>query len=283
MSQEKVLRDVVSYVRRGDRLNNTQQKAWDSWRERFVIELPAAARKTSIAPDARVDFAKEFGRDAPLLVEVGTGNGVAIAALAKAHPDANVLGFEVFIPAVASTLSRLRREEISNVRMINADAEQGFETLFDEQPITELWTFFPDPWHKKKHRKRRIVNPRFAHSAATHLVLGGRWRLATDWEDYAQWIRDVLAEEPLLREEFSKEAPRWELRPITRFEQRAIDAGREVVDLSYVRVAAKGAEEIPGQAWNDVGIRSEIGGQGDCAPSGVNACNGTEKAADDQA
>jgi tRNA (guanine-N7-)-methyltransferase len=229
-----VLRDVVSYVRRGERLNKSQLKAWEEL-QHFVVDVPRGPRKTSVASDARVDLAAAFGREAPLLVEVGSGDGQALTALAQAHPDANVLGFEVFLPTVASTLSRFRRAGVTNARLIVADAEQAVETLFPEQSIAELWTFFPDPWQKKRHHKRRLINPRFAHSVATCLEVGGRWRIATDWADYVEWIREVLTGEPLLRDEHHGPAPRWELRPVTRFEQRALDAGREIVDFSYIR------------------------------------------------
>ncbi|MDR1791180.1 MAG: tRNA (guanosine(46)-N7)-methyltransferase TrmB [Propionibacteriaceae bacterium] len=219
-------------------MNPSQQRAWDALHVKYVIEVPRGERRTSVSPAAEVDWAAEFGRSAPLYVEVGSGDGTAITALAQRFPEANLIGFEVFVPTLASTLSKLERAGVENVRMLLADAEQGLEYLFAPGSLSELWTFFPDPWHKKKHHKRRLVNPRFAASVATALAPGGIWRLATDWEDYADWMREVLAGEPRLAPDLGGElsSPRWEPRPVTRFEQRAITAGRRIQDLTYVRI-----------------------------------------------
>jgi len=227
-------RDVVSYVRRGSRMNPSQERAWTRLHERYVIEVPCGERSTSIAADATIDWADAFGRTAPLLVEIGCGTGEALAALAARHPDANVVGFEVFAPGVASTLSRLGRAGVDNVRIVVADGVQALQTLVRPQSITELWTFFPDPWHKKRHHKRRLVNADTARLVASRLVPGGRWRLATDWADYAQWMREVLDAEPGLRNESDGWARRPDERPVTKFEQRGIDAGRRIWELSYL-------------------------------------------------
>jgi tRNA (guanine-N7-)-methyltransferase len=231
-----MMREVVSFVRRGERMNPSQQRAWDALSGFYVLDVPPGRRKTAIAADAQLDFAAAFGREAPLLVEVGSGDGATLEALAAAHPEANLLGFEVFLPTVASTLSRLDRAGLKNVRMLVADAQQAIPILLGPESVAEVWTFFPDPWHKARHHKRRLVNPGFARTVARVLVPGGRWRLATDWEDYAIWIREVLDAEPQFAAEFAQGAPRFAQRPVTRFEQRAIDAGRTIVDMSYVKV-----------------------------------------------
>lgn len=230
-----VHRDVVSYVRRSARMNESQLKAWQTHHQAWVLEVESAERETSVSPQARVDWTQRFGRQAPLMVEIGSGTGQAIAALALAHPDANLVAFEVFTPAVASTLSRLSREQISNVRLVVADGAQGVETLFEPASIAELWTFFPDPWHKARHHKRRLVNPAFAAVVASRLAPGGVWRLATDWADYAEAMRETLDATEGLRNQHAGWAPRFEERPLTKYEQRGLDAGRTVFDLSYVR------------------------------------------------
>jgi tRNA (guanine-N7-)-methyltransferase len=155
--------------------------------------------------------------------------------VAARRPEANLLAFEVFEPAVASTLSRLERTGVDNVRLVVADGSQAIATALPEGSITELWTFFPDPWHKSRHHKRRLVNPGFAAVVARALVPGGVWRLATDWDDYAEHAAAVLAAEPGLVPLHDGTAPRWAERPLTRYEQRGIAAGRTITDLAWRR------------------------------------------------
>lgn len=230
-----IYRDVVSYVRRSGRMNPSQQKAWDAHHQDWVIALPSGERETSIAPGTHVDWPAAFGRVAPLIVEIGSGSGQAIAAGAHAHPEANLVAFEVFTPAVASTLSLLAREDLTNVRLVVADGAQALATIFDPHSITELWTFFPDPWHKARHNKRRLVGPHFAAVVAERLRRSGSWRLATDWADYAESMRETLEAHPDLHSAQQGWAPRYELRPITKYEQRGLDAGRTIYDLHYQR------------------------------------------------
>lgn len=232
---ERIHRDVVSYVRRSGRMNESQQRAWDAYRDAWVVPLPTGQRVTSIAPEATVDWPAVFGREAPLMVEIGSGTGQAITALAEAMPDANLVAFEVFEPAVASTLGRLARHGVRNVRLVVADGAQALETLFAPASITELWTFFPDPWHKARHHKRRLVNPEFAALVASRLAPDGVWRLATDWDDYAEVMREVLDAEPSLENCHDDWAPRYELRPVTKYERRGLEAGRNIRDLTFRR------------------------------------------------
>jgi tRNA (guanine-N7-)-methyltransferase len=125
---------------------------------------------------------------------------------------------------------------VDNVRMLSVDAVWSMEHLLRPDSVSELWTFFPDPWPKQRHHRRRLVVPGFARLAASRLVPGGRWRLATDWADYATQMGAVLDAEPLLRNAYDGPAPRWAERPLTRFERRGIEAGRAIVDLDYRRV-----------------------------------------------
>jgi tRNA (guanine-N7-)-methyltransferase len=220
------VREVLTYARRGSRFTNKQQLAWDTYAERYWI------------PDEQVDrpgfaFADVFPAELPLVVEIGCGIGEATAALAAARPDHNVLGFEVWRPGVAECVGRFGELGLDNVRICSVDAVWCVENLFGEEQLAELWSFFPDPWHKKRHHKRRLVNPGFAHLAATRLVTGGVWRLATDWGDYAEQAVEVLGAEPLL---VGGVVDRWADRPLTRFERRGIKEGREITDLAFRRV-----------------------------------------------
>lgn len=225
------LRQVLTYSRRGSRLSPRQAVAWERHHQKWWIPDEAvddpAFEPTSVFDDP----------GAPLIVEIGSGIGEATVPLAAARPDHNVLAFEVWRPGVADTLARLADADVHNVRLISVDAVWSMEHLVREQQVHELWSFFPDPWPKKRHHRRRLVQPRFAHIAATRLAPGAVWRLATDWPDYAEWMVGVLDAEPLLENVHDGPAPRWEERPITRFERRGIAAGRPITDLTYRRVA----------------------------------------------
>ena len=173
-----------------------------------------------------------FGRQAPLIVEIGSGVGEATAALAAARPAYDVLAFEVWRPGVADGLGRVADAGATNVRFCSVDAVWSMEHLVGPASLAELWTFFPDPWPKTRHHKRRLVTPEFARLAASRLTPGGWWRLATDWEDYAEQMMAVLDAEPALE---GGVVPRWDDRPVTRFERKGVAAGRSITDLAYVR------------------------------------------------
>jgi tRNA (guanine-N7-)-methyltransferase len=216
-------------------MNGAQQRAWDLYHDRWVLPLDAGDRDTSVSPQASIDWTAVFGREAPLMVEIGSGTGHAVTELALAHPDANLVAFEVFSPGVASTLGRLARHDVTNVRLVVADGAQALPVLFGAGSITELWTFFPDPWHKARHHKRRLVSPELAAVVASRLTADGTWRLATDWDDYAEAMQLVLDGEPGLVNRNDGWAPRYELRPLTKYERRGLDAGRTIHDLAYGR------------------------------------------------
>lgn len=230
-------REVVSFVRRSTRMNPSQERAWAA-RERYLIPVPRHETSTSIAPGTSIDWAAAFGRVAPLVVEIGSGTGDALTAMAAADPDRDHIAFEVFRPALASTMIKLNAAGLTNVRLLDANGLEGLRELFGPSTIAELWTFFPDPWHKTRHHKRRLVDSEFATLVASRLVPDGRWHIATDWPDYAQHCRAVLDDHPDLVNEYAGSgglAPRLAARPVTRYERRGLDAGRVVVDLSYRR------------------------------------------------
>jgi tRNA (guanine-N7-)-methyltransferase len=237
IQRNQVRRDVTSFVRRSSRMRPQQRRAWDRHYDQFVLPLPRAETTTSIMPGVSVDLDTAFGRSAPLIVEIGPGTGDSLVPMAKARPSVNLLAFEVYKPAIASMLAQLAANEIRNVRIVEADAVAGFRSVLCRGEVDSVWMFFPDPWHKARHHKRRLLTSGFADLVGERMRPGGVWRLATDWEDYAGRMRDVLDHHPAFANEHpGRWAPRWESRPITRFEQRGIAAGRHIFDLAYRRV-----------------------------------------------
>ena len=222
------VRQVLSYTRRGSRMGPRQADAWARHRDRWWI------------PDDAVDHPgfdlhAWFGREAPLIVEIGCGVGEATVALAATRPSYDVLGIEVWRPGVADTFHRMEAAGVSNVRMLSIDAVWTVEHLLARASVHELWTFFPDPWPKHRHHRRRLVSRAFASVAADRLVAGGLWRLATDWSDYAEQMQAVLDGVPTLENLYDGPAPRWADRPQTKFERRGSEAGRAITDLTYRR------------------------------------------------
>ncbi|RYU15765.1 tRNA (guanosine(46)-N7)-methyltransferase TrmB [Nocardioides iriomotensis] len=220
------MREVLTYSRRGARFTPSRQVAWDAYGERYWIP-------DEVVDDPGFRLADWFGREAPLVVEIGPGIGEATAALAATRPATNVLAIEVWRPGVADIVGRVGEAGLDNVRVLGVDAVWSLENLVDPAGLAGLWTFFPDPWPKKKHHKRRIVNPAFARLAASRLAPGAQWRLATDWAEYAEVMREVLDAEPLLD---GGEVPRWDERPVTKFERKGLQAGRAIHDFAYTRV-----------------------------------------------
>jgi tRNA (guanine-N7-)-methyltransferase len=220
------MREVLSYSRRGSRFTPRQAEAWAAHQERWVIPDEAVDR-------SGFDWTTWFGREAPMIVEIGSGVGEATAVLAASRPEVNVLALEVWRPGIADTLWRLAEAGADNVRLCGVDATWSLEHTIAADSLAGLWTFFPDPWPKQRHHKRRLVSPRFAAIAASRLRRGAEWRLATDWSDYAEQMQTVLDAEPLLE---GGVVERWAERPVTRFERKGVDVGRRIVDLSYRRV-----------------------------------------------
>jgi tRNA (guanine-N7-)-methyltransferase len=220
-------------------MNGSQARALERWSPKYLIEKLARNPERWAILEAQPvpDWAKLFGREAPLAVEVGSGGGETLVAMAQAHPDWNIIGFEVFEKALGSAMGRLARAGIDNVRLVCADAVSGLQYLFEPGSLQEVWTFFPDPWRKKKHHKRRIINASFAALVASRLQPGGAWRIATDWDDYAEQITEVLTGAGGLRNQYPDEAPHDPIRPVTKFEGRAIAAGRTIHDFVCTKVA----------------------------------------------
>jgi len=223
---------IVSFVQRSGRLGPRLQRVWDAHAADYLVEVPRGGPATSIASGYRLDPHALFGRDAPLVVEIGSGRGETIAAAAAERPDVDHLACEVYRPGVARTVARLSQAGTTNVRILQADAVHLLASALPEASVDELWVFFPDPWHKARHHKRRLVSPDLARLVARVLRDGGVWRLATDWPDYADQIAHVLHEAPDLD---GGEVDRFSRRPLTRFESKARDEGRATTDFAVTR------------------------------------------------
>lgn len=222
------LRLVRSFVRRQGRLTPGQQRALDELFPRFGIEPSAAP----------IDLVALFGRSAPTIVEIGFGNGDTLAQIARAHPANNYLGIEVHRPGVGHLLMRIEELGLSNVRVMCTDAVQVLRQQLADGSLDALYLFFPDPWHKKRHHKRRQVQPEWAELVRRKLKVGGHLHMATDWQEYAEHMLATLGAAP----GFRNCAPggdylaRPDYRPITKFEQRGARLGHGVWDLIFERV-----------------------------------------------
>jgi len=226
----------VSFVRRSGRMSDAQERAWSELAPRYVIDVPRDRAATSILPDSTLDPAAVWGREAPLIAEIGSGQGHAIVHAATANPGTDFLAIEVFRAGLARTMLDADRAGAGNLRLVEANAPEVLQHLLPEASVDELWVFFPDPWHKKKHTKRRLVAEGFGAIAARALKHDGMLRLATDWEDYALQMREVMSSAPDFEAAFEGEwAPRFDGRVLTAFERKGQRAGRDIRDLAYRR------------------------------------------------
>jgi tRNA (guanine-N7-)-methyltransferase len=225
---------ITSFVHHRSRLTEGQQRAWDRWwpvRGREVADVLSGAEA--------FDPAAWFGRRAPVVLEIGSGMGESTAELAAAAPDVDHIAVEVFEPGLAQLLMRIADAGLTNVALLRGDAVALLRERVEPGTLAGVRVFFPDPWPKRKHRKRRLVQPDFVALAASRLRPGGVLHLATDWDDYAMQMRAVCDAEPLLENTAATEpggwTPRPAWRPVTKFEQRALHEGRDVHDLLYRR------------------------------------------------
>ncbi|WP_221446836.1 tRNA (guanosine(46)-N7)-methyltransferase TrmB [Microbacterium thalassium] len=220
-------------------MSEAQERAWSELSPRFVIEVQRDAASTSILPGTQIDPAAVWGREAPLVVEIGSGQGHAIVHAATTTPDTDFLAIEVFRAGLARTMLDADKAGATNLRLVEANAPEVLQHLLPPASADEVWVFFPDPWHKKKHTKRRLVAPEFPPIAAAALKPGGLLRLATDWEDYALQMREVMDAADAFERAFEGEwAPRFDGRVLTAFERKGQRVGRDIRDLTYRRVGA---------------------------------------------
>ena len=218
-------RGVRSFVVRAGRMTVAQERAWrELWP---AIGVPEG--------DGPIDLDALFGRRAPRTLEIGFGNGESLVALAAAHPERDYLGVEVHRPGIGHLMLRCEAERLTNVRAVCRDAVEVLEQRIADQSLDELLLYFPDPWHKKRHHKRRIVQPAFVELVARKLGPGGVLRMATDWQDYAGHMLAVAGACAALRNESvtGDFVPRPESRPVTKFERRGHRLGHGTWDLAF--------------------------------------------------
>jgi tRNA (guanine-N7-)-methyltransferase len=218
-------RAIRSYVLRAGRMGSGQARALAELGPRFVLPFQATP----------LDAAAVFGRCVPLAVEVGFGMGQATAQIAALRPETNFVGIEVHAPGVGALLQRIDEAALSNLRIVQHDAVPVLEQMIAPASLAAVHVFFPDPWPKKKHHKRRLIQPAFVALIASRLVPGGRLHCATDWQPYAEQMLTVLSAEPALINSCEAYAPRPDYRPLTKFEQRGLNLGHGVWDLVFTR------------------------------------------------
>jgi tRNA (guanine-N7-)-methyltransferase len=230
------VRGIRSYVRREGRITEAQADALRRLWPRYGLgPLPEGEHVLPLPP---LDLAATFGRRAALGFEIGFGNGERLVQAALTRPEMDFVGAEVHRPGVGRVLQELEKLGLDNARVMCADAVEFLRSGVAPGAFAEIVLQFPDPWHKTRHHKRRIVQPEFTAMVATALAPGGRFRLATDWAPYAEHMLDVLNGEPRLRNlsPDGRFVPRPLDRPLTRFENRGLRLGHEVADLEFIRI-----------------------------------------------
>ncbi len=218
-------RNIKSYVLRAGRMGTGQQRALRELAPRYVLPFAAAP----------FDAPRVFGRQAPLVVEIGFGMGQATAQIAAARPHDDVLGIEVHEPGVGALLQRIDEQQLGNLRIVRHDAVEVLRDMIAPDTLAAVHVFFPDPWPKKRHWKRRLIQPPFVALLASRIAPGGTLHCATDWQPYAEQMLDVLSAEPLLANTAEGYAPRPDYRPLTKFENRGLALGHGVWDLVFTR------------------------------------------------
>jgi len=220
-------RPIRSFVLRAGRMGSGQVKALTELGPQFVLPFqPQPA-----------DWDVVFGRSAPRVLEIGFGMGQATAQIAAARPDLDFIGVEVHEPGVGALLREIGDRGLSNLRIVQHDAVEVLQQMVAPASLAGVHIYFPDPWHKKRHNKRRLIQPAFVQLLASRIAPGGWLHCATDWEDYAHQMLEVLGAEPALANTVAGFAPKPELRPLTKFEARGLRLGHGVWDLLFSKRA----------------------------------------------
>ncbi|MCJ0763889.1 tRNA (guanosine(46)-N7)-methyltransferase TrmB [Variovorax terrae] len=218
-------RTIRSFVRRAGRTTTGQAKAFEALGPQFLLPYTGTA----------MDFAASFGRSAPTVLEIGFGMGEATAHIAALKPETNFLCCEVHEPGVGALLKRIGERGLSNIRILAHDAVEAIDHMLPEQSLDGVHIFFPDPWHKLRHHKRRLIQPPLVAKLSRRLKPGGYLHCATDWQPYAEQMLEVLSAEPLLRNTADGFAPKPDYRPLTKFENRGLKLGHGVWDVVFER------------------------------------------------
>lgn len=224
---------IKSYVKRAGRTTTGQAKAFEVYGPQYVLPYTAQPLQAEAI----------YGRTAPLILEIGFGMGEATAHIARVRPDDNFLCCEVHEPGVGALLKRIGEQGITNIRILQHDAVEVIDHMLPEGCLDGVHIFFPDPWHKKKHNKRRLIQSPLVAKLAARLKVGGYIHCATDWQPYAEQMLEVLGAEPMLANTATEAgqggyAPKPDYRPLTKFENRGLRLGHGVWDLVFQRVSA---------------------------------------------
>ncbi|GGP27690.1 tRNA (guanosine(46)-N7)-methyltransferase TrmB [Silvimonas amylolytica] len=223
MDNPHYMRRIRSFVLRQGHLSTGQERAIAEFGPKYIVEYK---------PEP-LDLDAAFGRHAPRILEIGFGMGQATAQIAGHAPDKDFLGCEVHTPGVGSLLKLVGEQNLTNIRIVQHDVVDVLEHMIAPAALDGVHVFFPDPWHKKRHNKRRLIQPDFVKLLVSRIKQGGYVHLATDWEDYAIQMLEVLSAEAALQNTAEAYAPRPEYRPLTKFEQRGINLGHGVWDLVF--------------------------------------------------
>lgn len=219
-------RRLKSFVRRAGRTTEGQARAFAELGPLFLLPYRAE----------QLDLEAAFGRAAPTILEIGFGMGEATAHIAALLPEKNFLCCEVHEPGVGALLKRIGEQQLANIRICAHDAVDVIDHMLRPGMLAGVHVFFPDPWHKKRHNKRRLIQPPFVRKLADRLATGGYLHCATDWQPYAEQMLEVLSQEPMLRNTAAGYAPKPDYRPLTKFENRGLKLGHGVWDLVFERV-----------------------------------------------
>jgi tRNA (guanine-N7-)-methyltransferase len=225
-TEELKNRPIRSFVLRQGRLTPAQQRAIETNMPRFGVPFQQQL----------LDLNTLFGRvESPKILEIGFGMGDSTAEIAAANPDKDYLAIEVHSPGVGNLLRLIEVLDLTNLRLIQHDAVEVLNHMIGDASLDGVHIFFPDPWHKKRHHKRRLIQEPFVRMLCSKLKIGAYIHVATDWQDYAEWVLEVLRNEPQLQNTAEDYAPRPEYRPMTKFEKRGLKLGHGVWDLIFVR------------------------------------------------
>jgi tRNA (guanine-N7-)-methyltransferase len=223
---EKNNRPIRSFVLRQGRISEAQQRAYEQLQPRYSVAYSSLP----------LDMDAVFGRTAPKILEIGFGMGGATAQIASEHPENDYLGIEVHTPGVGALMRLLDAGSIGNVRIIQHDAVEVLNHMIAPGSLDGIHIYFPDPWPKKRHHKRRLIQPPLLSLLASRLKPGAYLHLATDWQEYAEWMLEALRGEPLLVNTAQDYAPKPDFRPETKFERRGLNLGHGVWDMVFRRV-----------------------------------------------
>lgn len=218
--EKKYIKTIKSFIVRSGRMTNLQRNAMDNYTALYGIPFEEGKK---------LDFARVFGNSNPVVMEIGFGDGTATWQMAERNPSVNIIAVDVYPPGVGALLNMVHEKGLSNVRVMNHDACEILENMIDDSSLAGFHIFFPDPWQKKKHNKRRLINSSFASFMVRKLKAGGYVYTVTDWADYAEQMHTVLEGEPGLVKAAGK-AP-W--RPVTKFETKGVAKGREIREFFY--------------------------------------------------